>query len=426
MSFLKGGSRLRIDLPLTFCSIRELLLPTLFQPKAPNIFLHGGFMAGHASLVSLLLSFVLSGCSLCAAQTPHEVLYAQQNRTLITYDVDLQTLQGTLVGQPVTMPGSPSYLRVFPAPDGRFLYVLSGTQQSQQKRLSVYATDASGAPRMQPVQILGPAKIFDFTIDPNGRFAYSLIYHTNANGNSTYKLWLYAIDSASGKLTKSPTAQATYVLNSYCSAGFHNFNPSGSALVDLVGCGYPSSLSATYYSRTVDFQTGELGPDIQYFSINDAVGANGDEVHFGRNTIIDFHLNLNPFQESLVVFPRKANPKKPIIDCTSAMLAACGEMGGYVPDVSGQYLALSLSSTFEIVKIDLEDKQIVDTGSSFPIQQQPFFSPDDLVMYGETYVQNGNSTIQIYGFNPNTGALTPGGQITVGATLWNIFPARRK
>jgi hypothetical protein len=47
-------------------------------------------------------------------------------------------------------------------------------------------------------------------------------------------------------------------------------------------------------------------------------------------------------------------------------------------------------------------------------------------MYGETYIQGGDSTVQIYGFDADTGQLTAGGQIVVGSTLWNVFPAERK
>jgi len=108
------------------------------------------------------------------------------------------------------------------------------------------------------------------------------------------------------------------------------------------------------------------------------------------------------------------------------MLAACGEAGSYLADPSGQFLLMELENDSEIVKVDLVNKQIVATGSAIPITQQPFFSPDDQFLYGISYVQGGDSTIQIYGFDRETGALTTGGQISVAPTLWNIFPAVRR
>lgn len=108
------------------------------------------------------------------------------------------------------------------------------------------------------------------------------------------------------------------------------------------------------------------------------------------------------------------------------MLAACGQAGSYLADPSGQFLLMELDSNSEIVKVDLVDKQIVDTGITIPITQQPFFSPDDRFLYGMTYIQGGDSTIPIYGFDRETGELTTGGQISVAPTLWNVFPAVRR
>jgi hypothetical protein len=165
---------------------------------------------------------------------------------------------------------------------------------------------------------------------------------------------------------------------------------------------------------------------VQFFSVSDAIGSNADEVTLTPDTIIDFQQQFSPFQESLVVYPLERNPKTPLIDCTSAMLAACGEAGSYLADPSGQFLLMELDSNSEIVKVDLVNRQIVDTGSTIPITQQPFFSPDDRFLYGITYIQGGDSTIQIYGFDRETGVLTTGGQLSVAPTLWNVFPAVRR
>ena len=384
-------------------------------------------MSRSQSLLVWILFFLTFSLGVCAADAPLEVLYAQLNSTILTYNIDPQTLQGTLVGQPLKAKGSAVYLRVVPAPDDHFLYVLSGTQQSPAQTLSVYATDESGVPQAPAVQVLGPGLISSFIIDPNGRFAYMFTYVMNADGTSTYKLRLFSIDRESGKLVESQRVQATYTEDSYCFPAFNSFDADGDQLVDVLGCGYPDINSITYYFRTVDSRTGQLGPDVQFFQINDAVGSSGDEVTVGRRTFVDLHQQLNPFQESVQVYARKVNPGNPIINCTTAMLQACGETGGYVPDITGRYLAMSLSSTFDIVRIDLKNKQLVDTGNSFPSTFQPYFSPDDSIMYAVNYqFPNGNSTIQIYGFDPNTGGLTMGGQISIPPILWNVIPARRR
>ncbi len=379
-------------------------------------------MSGRSFFFAILLFATAS--RLCVGQSAVDVLYVVQNSDVVTYDVDRETLQATEAGQPLQAPGSAAFFRLFPGANGHFLYALSQNQQSE-TTLSVYSTDASGAPQTPPVQTLGPAPISSFAIDPNGRFAYLFTVHTNAKSESTYELKLYAVNATNGKL-QSPQIEATYSESSYCAPTFNTFSPGGSRLFDEVVCAYPDASSVSYYSRKVDPETGQLGPDLQFFSVNDAFGSNADEVTITPNTIIDFQQQFSPFQESLVVYPLERNPKTPLIDCTSVMLAACGEAGSYLADPSGQFLLLELDSNSEIVKVDLQDKQIVDTGSTIPITQQPFFSPDDRFLYGITYLQGGDSTIQIYGFDRGTGALTTGGQISLAPTLWNVFPAVRR
>ncbi len=380
-----------------------------FLPVLPTVLLFAGF----------------SAVEVCAAQSTVDILYIQQNASILTYNVNRKTLQAAPVGQPLAAPGGAASVRVFPAPNGHFLYILSQTQPSGEQTLSVYATDDEGVPQAPAVQTVGPAPISSFAIDPNGRFAYLFIDHTNAKSESTYELKLFTVNSTNGKL-QSPQVEMTYSESSYCAPTFNTFSPGGNRLFDEVACVYHDSSSVTYYSRKIDPETGQLAPDVHFFSVNDAFGSNADEVAITPNTIIDFQQQFSPFQESLVVYPLERNPKTPLIDCTSAMLAACGEAGSYLADPSGQFLLMELENDSEIVKVDLVNKQIVATGSAIPITQQPFFSPDDQFLYGISYVQGGDSTIQIYGFDRETGALTTGGQISVAPTLWNIFPAVRR
>ena len=380
-----------------------------FLPALPTVLLFAGFTA----------------VEVCAAQSTVDILYVQQNSSILTYDVDRETLQAAPVGQALAAPGGAAFVRVFPAPNGHFLYILSQTQPSGEQTLSVYATDEVGVPQTPPVQTLGPAAISSFALDPNERFAYLFTEHTNAKSESTYDLKLYAVNSKNGKL-QSPQVEATYSENSYCGPSFNTFSPGGNRLFDEVACEYPDSSSVIYYARAVDPETGQLGPDVQFFAVNDAFGSNADEVTITPNTIIDFQQQFSPFQESLVVYPLERNPKTPLINCTSSMLAACGEAGSYLADPLGKYLVMELGSNSEIVRIDLASQQIVDTGSTIPTTQQPFFSPDDRLLYGLSYDLQGDATIQIYGFDRESGQLTTGGQISVAPTLWNVLPAVRE
>jgi hypothetical protein len=179
-------------------------------------------------------------------------------------------------------------------------------------------------------------------------------------------------------------------------------------------------LSETFYKRTINSETGEWGPSSEFYSFDDNNdGINSDEVRLSSRSLND--LNLLNTQTSVRIYPPMGG-KTPLIDCTSTMLAACGEASQFWQDISGQYLFLSLNGNMEIVKVDLASKRIVDTGSS--INLTPNFSPDDAILYG--VAQGSESYVQIYGFNKNNGGLTLGDQITVTPTLWNVFPALRE
>ena len=121
------------------------------------------------------------------------------------------------------------------------------------------------------------------------------------------------------------------------------------------------------------------------------------------------------------VYPPQGG-KTPLIDCTSAMLAACGQASQFWQDVSGQYLLLPLSNGFDIARIDYVARQITDTGYSIP--EQPYFSPDDSVLYGAVYGLA--NYVQVYGFNRNTGAVTTGSQVQFTPAFWNTFTALRR
>ncbi len=108
------------------------------------------------------------------------------------------------------------------------------------------------------------------------------------------------------------------------------------------------------------------------------------------------------------------------------MLAACNTTGNIAVDPSGQYVFLTPSNVTQVARIDMTNKQIVDTGNSIPGSPQLFFSRDGLLVYALTTDYNtGNSTIQIYRFDKQTGALTAGSQISL-SSVWGLTPAERR
>jgi 6-phosphogluconolactonase len=140
--------------------------------------------------------------------------YVPSGKAISQYRVSPAT--GKLTPMPprkVAGAGFPIGIKV--APDGRFLYIISGTQclvpkgskctaSAKASTVSVFRiSPATGALSSQPVQTvptgLGPQMI---TIAPDGTSAY-----VTATGANT--IWQYSINPATGKLTpKSPAAVA--------------------------------------------------------------------------------------------------------------------------------------------------------------------------------------------------------------------------
>ncbi len=95
-------------------------------------------------------------------------------------------------------------------------------------------------------------------------------------------------------------------------------NPAGTKLYDAVFCGYPHGGSeATYYERSVDSQTGALGPDQQIYSWNNA---NGEDhwVYFVKGLAFDFVIpNVGQNSNAIDIYWLKPYLKTPAVSCTS-------------------------------------------------------------------------------------------------------------
>jgi hypothetical protein len=349
-----------------------------------------------------------------------DVIYALQNSNVLTYDVNPNTLEATLVGAPLRVSGAPQYVQIVQGSTGHFLYILTGTNYAQMT-ISVYATDEAGVPQAPAVQTIATNDFEQLIMDPNGQFAYAVQTRIDGFVGTGYRLRLFNVDGTTGALTESSEVQGVYSPSLYCSPYLQKFTANASQLLDSVMCSYPDgTFGITYYSRTVS-QTGQLGPDVEFFKFNH-YGATSDEVRFGPGTINDLHILTSNIQ--VRIFPLDVFPK-PLIVCDSTMLLACGAANAFWEDVTGTYLALQLPNIFQIVKVDLVNRRLVDTVSTLPATSTPCFSPDDRIMYGVSYDINGLSTIQIYGFDFATGASTKGGKISVPKILWNVYPAQR-
>jgi hypothetical protein len=379
------------------------------------------------SLILLLTAAVISNAQSVGANasssTMVDVLYVQQNDSILTYNMNPQTGQATQVGQPLTLNALNNNIGLVPSPTDHFLNVL-WIDSSNKKHLDVYDTDASGVPQAKPVQRLSAIYIAGFQADPNGKFDYALRLWQNKNGEYVSDIRLFTVDSSSGKLTESPLVQGRYAPNYYYTAGLFGFNGSGSKMYDTWNVNFDGEAASTYYYRTVDPNTGALGPDTKFFYWSDWTSS--DQVQLTNNLIIDLSRpdSLQQYQ-TVKVYRLVNNPTNPLVNCTATMLAACQTTGNIAVDPSGQYVFLTPSNVTQVARIDLTNKQIVDTGNSISGTPQIFFSQDGLLVYALTDNYNGTSTIQVYRFDKQTGALTAGSQISL-STVWGLTPAERR
>lgn len=376
-------------------------------------------------------------CCVYAAVTPRlhaetssavQVVYVVDGSTLTTYNVDPKTLQATQVGA-ITLQQS-VYPNVTTSPDGRFLYYTAYLNYSQQgQRIYVYDTDASGAPGSSPVQVLNTAATYSMLVDPAGQFLYAVRAGTAGTQYTPYAIVRFVIDPGTGKISQ-PVNEAKYELPSgaggseSCGLSILGLNAAGSEMYDEVGCGYHGGSSATYYERTVNSQTGVLGPDVQVYSWNNAT--EGFElVQFAKNLVFDFVMPNN-YQQGVNyvnIYQLQPNVTNPLVDCTASMLQACGYDGGHAHP-SGQYVFMfNATGATEVDKVEVSQKKIVGPTSSTPYEVQAF-SPDGTIAYAANDV-NGALEIEIYGFSLSTGALTTGGTISVPSDLDSWFTAER-
>jgi hypothetical protein len=378
------------------------------------------------SLLCLLVCFA----SFAFAQTtPVQVVYVLEGKTIVTYNVNPQTLYASQVGSPLTVyDATPGYGVLYPSPNDHFIYFVAPDSHNNE-HLWVFATDASGVPQAPAAQQMALNGFWDgLRFDPRSNFAYMVVKSPNpANYNATYFLRRYAVDPASGRLSQA-IVEAQYVLpddpsGSYCWLSLFGFNPAATSLYDAVVCSNRDTEGGTYFERTLNSQTGALGPDVQIYTWSGG-GGGYENVQFAHNLMFDF-VAPNNFQQGINwvnIDPVKPNTT-PAVHCTANMLEACGNATG-VAHPSGKYLFMQISQdTTQIERVEVWQHKIVDTGNYIPYQFGRF-SPDGSLVYG--ILNQGTSyTLEIYGFNQSTSAVTPGGAIFVPSGLDSYFVAER-
>jgi len=256
-------------------------------------------------------------------------------------------------------------------------------------------------------------------INPQGTFLYAIIAGTSHNLVTPTTIQRYALDTTTGEIAQ-PVIEATYPIETnssgeYCGLELLRFNTAGTKLYDEVSCDGGGEAKGTYFELPVNPQTGALGGQTQLFHWSNATEG-GDYIQFAGGLLFAFE---NPASyitgdNTVNVYSVNDTGKNLLVHCGESMLEACGNAVG-VAHPSGEYMFMNIAQdTTQIDKVDLTGKKIVDTGNYIPgaltYGLTSEFSPDGTLVYA-TSQNNGNYTIQVFGFNVSTSAVTPGAVI---------------
>jgi hypothetical protein len=356
-----------------------------------------------------------------------QVLYVVDNSVLTTYNVDPLIFQVTAVGT-TTMPAA-KYVDLIPSPNGQFIYYLANpTYYSGHQRLYVFDTDATGVPGSTPVQATNANQLGGLAVNPAGTFFYSVAIGPAGPQTTNYSIVRNVISPVNGSLSQ-PVTEATYALDNDpsgndCNLDILGFNPAGTTLYDEIFCSGPhGSGSETFNQRTVDSQTGALGPDEQVYSFGMYAGSGYAEVQFENNLLFAFNLFLNQGPNANNVQIYQTQPlSAALVNCTVSMLAICGDFGtpAYAHP-SGKYVFLQDTNDLtDILQVDLTTQRLNQV-NTIP-ENVERFSPDGSVIYGDN---PGFSEIRIAGFNAANGEVKLGGSVLLPHVVDYWIPAER-
>jgi hypothetical protein len=364
--------------------------------------------------------------------TPVQVIYLTEGTTVVTYNVDPQTLNPTQVAS-LTVPHAVFNPDVNPwliaAPNDHFIYYIGYESQNQQ-RLWVFATDATGAPQRPAVQEFNVTNFNGLQVDPKAHFVYAVFEGAPPRGsyNTPWYIRRYLIDPASGKINQ-PQVVATYSLNNgaegttLCGLSLLGFNSSGTSLYDEVQCSAEGANDATYNERTVNLTNGALGSDVEVYNWQNGDTGGYESVQFVADRLFDFVVPFDYAQgyDSVNIYPVVPSTSTPLLTCTADMLEACGYSVG-LAHPSGKYVFMAIASDLtQIDKVELSQKKIVDSSNYVPYWVTQF-SPDGTLVYGVQY-ENSGSQLMIYGFDVATSEVTPGGSVELPSTFDAFYTA---
>jgi len=353
-----------------------------------------------------------------------EVLYVVDNSVLTTYNIDPQTFQATAVGT-TTMP-SAKFVSIQTSPDGRFLYYFaSPTYATGHQKLYVFDTDATGVPGSTPVQATYAKQLIGVAINPAGTFFYSVVMGTvNSNFTTNYAIVRNVIDPVNGSLNQAVT-EGTYTLDSDvsgndCGLEIMGFNPAGTTLYDGILCSSPhGSGSETFNQRSVDLQTGAVGPDEELYTFSYYAASGYAGVQFENNLMFTFNsfFNQGPNANNVQIYQTQPLSTTPLVNCTTSMLTVCGDYTSAYAHPWGKFLFLGETSDLtDILQVDLTTQQLTQV-NTVPENVEKL-SPDGSVIYGDN---TSNAVIRIAGFNAANGAVTLGGSVRLPRWLQDYW-----
>jgi hypothetical protein len=342
-----------------------------------------------------------------------QVLYVVDNSVLTTYNIDPQTFQATAVGT-TTMPAA-KYVDLIPSPNGQFIYYLANpTYYSGHQKLYVFDTDATGVPGSTPVQATNANQLGGLAVNPAGTFFYSVAIGPAGPQTTNYSIVRNVISPVNGSLSQ-PVTEATYALDNDpsgndCNLDILGFNPAGTTLYDEIFCSGPhGSGSETFNQRTVDSQTGALGPDEQVYSFGMYAGSGYANVQFENNLLFAFNsfYNQGPNANNVQIYQTQPLSAA-LVNCTASMLAVCGDFSTYThAHPSGKYVFLQDTNDLtDILQVNLTTQQLTQV-NTIPENVEKF-SPDGSVIYGDN---PDDAEIRIAGFNAANGEVKLGGSV---------------
>ncbi|MFZ0418289.1 MAG: hypothetical protein WAM04_09280 [Candidatus Sulfotelmatobacter sp.] len=343
-----------------------------------------------------------------------QVLYVVDDSVLTTYNIDPQTFEATAVGT-TTMPAA-KYVNLIPSPNGQFIYYLANpTYYSGHQKLYVFDTDATGVPASTPVQATNANQLPGWAVNPAGTFFYSVAIGPAGPQTTNYSIVRNVISPVNGSLSQ-PVTEATYALDNDpsgndCNLDILGFNPAGTTLYDEIFCTGPhGSGSETFNQRSVDLQTGALGPDVQVYGFSSYASSGYAGVQFENNLLFAFDsfFNQGPNANTVQIYQTQPLSTTPLVNCTTSMLTVCGDFStSAYAHPSGKYVFLQDTNYLtDILQVDLTTQQLTQV-NTIPENVEKF-SPDGSVIYGDN---PNDAEIRIAGFNAANGEVKLGGSV---------------